>query len=71
MTTKPGQKMHKYTPDEFRRIARGDFLPGIDRRAQMGAYERFRKRQEMGARQNREPILNFSTDYEFSKGKWV
>ena len=45
MPIKMGTKCHKYTEEDFQRIARGDYLEGINKRSQQYAYERYLERQ--------------------------
>ena len=71
---KKGTKMHKYTEEDFARIRRGEFLPGIDRRSQRYALERYLERKatdrEKGKR-TKEPEMPVWHGYEYSTGEWV
>lgn len=74
MSHKAGTKIHKYTEEEFSRIRRGDYLPGIDRRSQRYALERYQARLATGRRNGRrekEPELPVWHGYEYSTGEWV
>ena len=74
MPIKKGTICHRYTPEEFSRIKAGDFLPGIDRRSQVYALQRYEARIALGrekGKRTKEPELPEWHGYEFPKGKWV
>lgn len=74
MSHKVGTRIHKYTPEEFSRISKGDYLPGIDRRSQRYALERYQARLATGrmkGRHEKEPELPAWHCYEYSTGEWV
>lgn len=74
MSHKAGTKIHKYTAEEFARISRGDYLPGIDKRSQRYALERHDARLAQGRekfKHVKEPELPVWHGYEYSTGEWV
>ena len=74
MPIKKGTKIHNYTAEEFARIRRGDYLPGIDRRSQRYALERYEARLAQGRekfKHVKEPELPVWHGYEYSTGEWV
>lgn len=74
MSHKVGTRIHNYTAEEFARIRRGDYLPGIDRRSQRYALERYEARLAQGRekfKHVKEPELPVWHGYEFSTGEWV
>lgn len=69
-----GSKAHNYTEADYARIAKGDFLPGIDRRSQKYALQRYLDRKALDlekGKRHKEPELPEWHGYEFSTGKWV
>lgn len=74
MTVKKGTVQHKYTDAEMLEIGRGHFLPGVNKRSQVYAYERWKVRRDtgrkLGQRVNQEPTIEYH-GYEFSTGEWV
>lgn len=73
MNTK-GTKHHVYTAAEFKQIARGEYLPDIDKRSQRYALERHLARTALNiekGKRRKEPEMPEYKDYVYSKGEWV
>lgn len=54
MPIKKGTVIHKYTEQDYINIGKGIYLPGVNKRSQQYAYERYLHRKSLGLKKNKQ-----------------